>query len=216
MNTTTDTTKRDRLFFQREQERRASIAETRDVLEGLATAVCERLVDLDLVNDAFDETYDSGQPNPFRGIPRPALQIRCSGVVLELIGAVRQLHDHARALQREARRTSSPGHLERIGRGFEALAAEGRRIADSYGRDRDERLPNWDLINRIHDGVRQLERQEVVELSEEICHDLTTHDQRLTDLRATGLGKLADRLDSDPAIQRALATMREFVGGGVR
>jgi len=216
MNTTAG---RDRLlFFQRERERLASIAEIRDVLEDLAIAVCERLDALDLVDDAltFDaEGVTDREPNPLRGLPRPALQIRVSGVVMELQGAVGQLRGHACQFQREARRMSNPGHLERIGRGFEALAAEGRRVFESYGPGRDELLPDWDWINSIHDGVRELERRQEAELRKDLAATLEAHARLLADLRASGRGALADRLDADPELQRALATMQRYVGKGL-
>jgi hypothetical protein len=211
---TTTAAGRDRLFLQRERERLASIAETRDVLESLAVAVCERLDALDLADDAlaFDaEGVTDREPNPFRGLPRPALQIRLSGIVMELQGAVGQLRDHARQLQREARRVSNPWHLERIGRGFEALAAEGRRVFESYGPGRDELIPDWDRINAIHAGVRELERRQEAELRENLAATLRDHDQRQRNLRAAGLAELADRLNTNPALQRALQVMREFV-----
>lgn len=217
MNTATTTTpaERDRLYFQRERERLASIAETHDVLESLAVAVCERLDTLDAIDDAIafdlDGTTDR-EKNPFLGMPRPALQIRIGGVVMELQGAVGQLRDHARQLQREARRVSNPGHLERIGRGFEALAVEGRRVVESHGPGRVELLPDWDRINAIHDGVRELERRQEAEMREDLAATLTAHDRRLADLRAAGLATVADRLDANPALRRALQVMRTFVG----
>lgn len=213
MNTDT-ITGRDRLAFQRERAQLSALHDTWDVCEGLAAAVCERLVTLNLINDAFAfdlDGYTDDQPNRFRGMPRPALQIRLSGVLVELQGAVGQLRDHARQLQREARRMSDAGHLERIGRGFETLAAEGRRVYESYGPYRVEVLPDWRLINRIHDGVRELERRQDVELREDLAATLEAHDQRLVDLRASGRGVLADRLEADPALQRGLRTMRGYV-----
>jgi len=218
-DTTTDPTTRDRLFLQRERALLASVHEIVDVCEDLSFAVCERLDTLDAIDDAIafdmDGTTDR-EKNPFLGMPRPALQIRCSGVVMELQGAIGQLRDHARQLQRSARRVSNPGHLERIGRGFEALAVEGRRVVESHGPGRDELLPDWIKINAIHDGVRELERRHEAELREDLAATLEAHDQRLADLRASGRGALADRLDADPGVQRALAAMRRYVGDAGR
>ena len=214
MTTNSTAANRDQLFLQRERERWASINEIRDVLDDLAIAVCERLDALDLVDDALAfeaEGASDREPNPFRGLPRPALQIRLSGVLMELQGAIGQLRDHSRQLQRDARRMSDAGHMERIGRGFEALAAEGRRVLESYGPYRVELLPDWPLITRIRDGVCELERRQDVELREDLAATLEAHDERLADLRASGLGKLVDGIDRDPRLQRALQVMREYV-----
>lgn len=59
--------------------------------------------------------------------------------------------------------------------------------------------------------MRELERRQDVELREDLAATLEAHDERLADLRASGLGKLADRIDRDPRMQRALQVMRAFV-----
>jgi hypothetical protein len=208
-------TGRDPLFMQRERALLTSIAENEDQCEALASAVCDRLVALELIDDAIAfevEDYDDGEPNRYRGQPIPWLQMRTSETVRELIGATRQLRDYAQQLESDARRTPRSGRKEHIARGYLAMAAEAWRVAESYGPVRDALLPDWNRINGIHEGVRRLEAREVAELREEIRHDLRSFDRNREGLLSLGMADyVAAEIDGNPALQCALREMREFV-----
>jgi hypothetical protein len=84
-------------------------------------------------------------------------------------------------------------------------------VVASHRPDRELERVDWQRVDTVVAGIERLEERDAAELREELKTDLRDHDQRLADLRASGLGKLADRLERDPRLQRALGAMRAFV-----
>ncbi|HEL3813952.1 TPA: DUF4102 domain-containing protein [Stenotrophomonas maltophilia] len=85
-----------------------------------------------------------------------------------------------------------------------------QRVVASHRPDTELAQVDWARVDAIVAGIRRLEEHDTTELRDDLAADLRDHNQRLVDLRAAGLGKLADRLEADPRLQRALKQMREF------
>jgi hypothetical protein len=210
---TTNTRVRDRLYFQQQHALlNASYKAFRDAGD-LAKELLQRLDELDELDEGLTfEMTGGGITHRYSGSPVPWMQQRLGEHVRAVATAAQRLRVAAEDLEQSA--TDAGGHprLAHIGRGYMALALEARRVVDSYRPDRELEQLNWMRVYAVTDGINRLEELHYAELRGELETDLADHYKMLVSLRASGLGKLTDRVDRDSRLQRLLGTMREYVG----
>lgn len=194
---------------------------TREIVAELFSAwgACVQLADelvaradaLDELDEAIGfEQAGANVEHRFAGSPVPWMQQRLG----EHVGAVRTAGDRlADAADDMGRAAAADGNatLERMARGFAALAGEAQKVVDGFAPWLEMLPVDWHPIDAIRDGLRRLAERHDDELRADLTRVLRDHDQRQLDLRAAGLGAQADVEDADPALRRALAEMRGYV-----
>ncbi|SDQ64054.1 hypothetical protein SAMN05428982_1926 [Pseudoxanthomonas sp. CF385] len=209
----TDTAGRDRLYFQRQRALLATVHNAWADATAASDELRSRLEDLDELAEAIAfEVTDSGVQHRYSGQPVPWMQQRIGDHVKAVRIAAERLRLAADDLHDSANDAGGMPRLAHVAIGHRALVAEAVRVVASHRPDRELEQVDWKRVDAVVAGIERLEERDAAELREELEADLRDHDQRLADLRASGLDKLAERIDRDPRLQRALATMREFVG----
>lgn len=211
--TTTDPAGRDRLYFGQQRALLLVAHEAWASATAWAAELRRRLDHLDELHESVDLEQDGANvQHHFAGEPLPWLQQQLGPSVRAVAVAAERLRFAAADLEQAANETGNLSRLAHIARGHAALVAEAQRVVDSFSPGRDRTQVDWARVDVVVAGIDRLEDRQDAELREELSHELLTHDQKLDDLRAVGLGSLADTVAADPALQRALARMREFVG----
>jgi hypothetical protein len=210
----TDIAGRDRLYY---QQQRALLATTHNAWAAVTAASDElrsRLEDLDeLAESIAFEVADSGVQHRYSGQPVPWMQQRVGEHVKAVRIAAERLRLAADDLHDSANDAGGMSRLAHVALGHRALAAEALRVLASYRPGRELEQVDWQRVDAVVAGIERLEQRDAAELHEELEVDLRAHDQWLADLRASGSDMQADRIESDPRLQRALRTMREDVCG---
>ena len=205
----TDTAGRDRLYFQQQHALLVSAHNAYRDAGGLADELLQRLDELDELDEGLTfEMTGGGIVHRYAGQPIAWMQQRIGEHVRAVATAAHRLKVAAEDLEQAAADAGDQPRLAHIGRGYVALVVEARRVVTSYRPDREMEQVNWMRVYTIKDGIKRLEDLHDADLRDDLAATLEVHDQRLVDLRASGLGKLADRIDRDQRLQRALRTMR--------
>lgn len=211
--TTNAAAERDRLYFQQERERLAALQEMDLEAIQFATELHDRLNHFDELDEAVAiETEGAPIRHGFTGHALPWLQMRRGEARTVVATAARRLQEAARELEQAAATTTRSGRLAHIARGYQALAVEALRVVESFGPGREQVQTDWARVDAIRDGIRRLEDRQDAELREEIRHDLASHERNREGLLSLGMTDyVAAEIDCNPALQRALREMREFV-----
>ncbi|WP_449467038.1 hypothetical protein [Stenotrophomonas humi] len=153
-----------------------------------------------------------------------AIRYRYSG---QLVPRMQQrLGDHGRAVRIEADRLAAAAQdlqevandaglprTAKIARRHQALAAEARRVAAPNRPGAELAQVDWVRVDGIADGVRRLQVIDGAEQREEMRQVLRGHEQYRRDMIEAGMRDyVTERVDADPAMQRALQQMHEFAG----
>lgn len=209
----TDTAGRDRPYFQRQRALLANAHNAWAAATAASDDLRSRLDELDELAEAIAfEVTDSGVQHRYSGQPVPWMQQRIGDHVKAVRVAAERLRLAADDMHDSANDAGGMCRIAHAALGHRALVTEALRVVASYRPDRDLEPVDWKRVDAVVAGIERLEERDAAELREGLAADLRDHDQRLADLRGSGRGALADRLDADPALQRALARMRAFAG----
>jgi hypothetical protein len=211
----TDTAGRDRLYYQQQRALLATVHNAWAAATAASDDLRSRLEELDELAEAIAfEVTDAGVQHRYSGQPVPWMQQRIGEHVKAVSTAAERLRFAADDLHESANDAGGMSRLAHVAIGHRALVAEAVRVVASHRPDRELEQVDWQRVDGVVAGIERLEERHAAELREELETDLADHDQLLADLRASGLGKLADRIDKDPRLQRALRTMRHCVSEG--
>jgi hypothetical protein len=212
MTTTTDATGRDRLYFSQQRALLTAVHHAWACATTFSVELRQRLDHLDELHESVDlERAGCNVQHRFSGEPVPWMQQQFGPAVGAVAAAAERLQFAAADLESAANDAGNMHRLAHIARGHLALVAEAQRVVESFRPGRERTQVDWKRVDAVVAGIESLEARDAAELSKELEADLRYHDQRLADLRATGSAAMADRTDTDPCIQRALRTMREYV-----
>lgn len=210
--TTTNATCRDRLYYQEQRARLATFHNAWAAATAASDDLRSRLEDLDELAEAIAfELSESGVQHRYSGQPVPWMQQRIGEHVKAVRIAAERLRLAADDLHDSAHDAGGMSRLAHVAIGHRALVAEAVRVVASYRPDRELEQVDWQRVDAVVAGIERLEERDAAELREELEADLRDHDKRLADLRASGRAGLAERIEADPRLQRALQTMREYV-----
>ncbi|KAF1722649.1 hypothetical protein [Pseudoxanthomonas wuyuanensis] len=212
--TTSTKTERDALYFQGERERVVALHEMELDAARLAAELYQRLDHFDELDEAASiEAEGAPIRHRYTGHGLCWLQQRLGEARAVLATAARRLQESARELELAAGTTSRSGRVDHIARGYQALAGEAARVAESFAPWNEPVQTDWTRVDAICDGIRLLEDRQDAEFKAEIVHDLRSFDRNREGLLALGMHDyVASQIDGNPALQRALATMRTYVG----
>lgn len=201
---------RDRLYFQRERERLAACANLDAEADAAAIRLLTALDLLDEIGESIDlETDGAAIVHHYSGEPVPWLQQRRGEAWAAVVGAHRHLAVVAAELSAAAASTPRSGRLGRIADGHLALAAEGQRVADTFGPGREGEPVDWQRVDAITEGIRRLRVIDVRELRAEIGHAVAAHDRNRAGLLTLGLATyVRDEIDGDTTLHALLGRLR--------
>lgn len=212
MTTTTDAAGRDRLYFSQQRALITAVHHAWACTTTFSVELRQRLDHLDELHESVDlEQAGCNVQHRFSGEPVPWMQQQFGPAVGAVAAAAERLQFAAVDLESAANDAGNMHRLAHIARGHLALVAEAQRVAESFRPGRERAQVDWKRVDGVVAGIQRLADLADAELRDELRHELRTHEQQLVELRAVRLVKLADRLDGDPSLQRALRTMREFV-----
>lgn len=211
--TTSDAAAHDRLYFQQQRALLASTHQAWAAATGLSEELRRRLDDLDELAESIDiEKAGDNIQHRYTGSALCWMQQRMGEHVRAVRVAADRLWVAADDLREAAQDAGGMARLEHVARGHLALVTEARRVITSHRPDSELTQVDWARVDAIVAGILRLEDLDSSELREELIADLRVHNQRLANLRIAGLGKLADRLETDPRLQRCVSEKRKFVG----
>lgn len=178
----------------------------------LSAELRQRLDRLDELHEGIDLERDGARVHHHHsGDPVPWMQQRLGEHVRAVRTAAERLRVAAEDMESAANDAGGMPRLAHVARGHLALVGEAQRVVASHRPERELAQVDWARVDGIVAGIARLEDLHSVELREEIGHLVHDHDQQQRDRRAAGLTVLADRIDADTPLQRALREMREFV-----
>ncbi|WP_203321759.1 hypothetical protein [Pseudoxanthomonas beigongshangi] len=211
MITITDVTGKDRLYFSQQRALITAVHHAWACTTTYSVELRQRLDHLDELHESVDlEQAGCNVQHRFSGEPVPWMQQQFGPAVGAVAAATERLQFAAVDLESAANDAGNMHRLAHIARGHLALVAEAQRVVESFRPGRERAQVDWTRVDAVVTGIRRLEDLADAELRDELRHELRAYDERPADLRAAGHGDMADVMATDPVLQRALRTMREY------
>lgn len=213
MTITTDATDRDRLYFSQQRALLTAVHHAWACATTFSVELRQRLDNLDELHESVDfERASCNVQHRYSGEPVPWMQQQFGPAVGAVAAAAERLQFAAVDLESAANDAGNMHRLAHIARGHLALVAEAQRVVESFRPGGQRAQVDWRRVDAVVTGIQRLEDLDDAELRDELRHEVRAHDQRQADLRAAGLRRLVVGGAAAPGLQRALRTMREFVG----